>query len=109
MTVNINQIASGLLRYIDNEIAEKSEGLLRWLSPLASEALVESYMPKIQSGLEMMHMMDEQGNIDIDLLYSKMCDIADKKGSVTEKIPLTNRQITFSKQDITALYRMIVG
>lgn len=106
--VNLDQVRNGLLRYIDTEIVSKMGGLKMWGLAFASVMLVDSYMNQFSGILSQMGLMNQEGMIDLDKVYSQFLDIARAKGSVTENFAMIG-PVTFTEQDITKLYSCIRG
>lgn len=105
--VTKEQFKNGVLRYVDNEIANKVGGVRKWLVIIASTEMTAN-MDSLLSKLPKNGYVQEDGMIDIDRLYTDMHRIAEQTGPVTEHIPVIG-DVTFNTSDIESLYRYIVS
>ena len=105
--VSIQQFKQGLLHYIDTEIVDKTQGLAKWGIAISGGLLVEQYLsdPSIFGKLG---CMTQDGMIDIDKFHDIVKDVADKKGKVTQNLPMVG-PVTFSSDDVTKAYLCIKG
>lgn len=65
-----------------------------------AERLIQKYLPMLQS----MDIIDEEGNVDIDSLYS-----ASKEGLKATNGKLEIKGMIFNQNDIDKLYSMLKG
>ena len=105
--VTKEQFKNGVLRYVDNEIANKVGGVRKWLVIIASTEMTAN-MDSLLSKLPKNGYVQNDGMIDIDRLYTDMHRIAEQTGPVTEHIPVIG-DVTFNTSDIESLYRYIVS
>ena len=87
MTVTIDQAMRGAVRFADNEIIPHLPG-----------------GKGIGAGVALARIMDEQGNIDIDRLYSAARPKFENKLSVD--VPLIG-SLKFDQNDVDKLYKYI--
>ena len=86
----IENIGIGIARYIDGELASKTDGLKKWGLSLASV------------------YMNENGMVDEVKLLSDLKSVAHDKGAVTQSLPYIG-SFTFDESDIEMLGRYING
>ena len=112
MKVSVSQIERGLLQYIDEEFVQKMEGLTKWLIIGAVEvgtakaqhiANTIVHHPMVKA----VDLVDENGMIDLDMLYEAMMRAANKTGAVVQNFPLIGA-VTFTHDDIEKLRNRIM-
>ena len=105
--VTVQQMKTGLYKYIDTEIADKVHGLAKWGLAIGGALLVDKYLNDL-SFLHDLGCMTEDGMVDIDKFYDILKDVAEKKGKVTQVLPMVG-PVTFSADDVTKAYWCIKG
>ena len=108
--VNFNQIQSGLVRYIDNDLLPMVTGWKKWgFGAVASLALANmtEIFNKIKTNdfVRLLGVVDIDDMIDIDKLYRAVYDQA-QKGAVTFDLPIVGA-LTVNKTDLERIYRYI--
>lgn len=108
--VAYNQVVNGISKYIDQEIVNKLQGLPRWgLGAVSGIALSKGAnifnSLKANPIIKMLEVIDENGMIDIDTIYTELRKQADK-GSATFDAPMIGT-ITLTKDDVDKLYHLI--
>ena len=108
---SIENIGIGIARYIDRELASKTDGLKKWGLSLASVLIVakitemaNQYSDVLQSS----GYMNENGMVDDVKLLSDLKSVAQEKGAVTQNLPYIG-SFTFDESDIEILGRCING
>lgn len=111
--ITIEQAKSGLMRYIDNDMLPHLSGLkhvgLGIYSALAAEnasRFVMQYMS--HPAIAILGVMDENGNIDLDKLYSAASKMFANGERVTINIPVIG-EYTVDRSDLEKLYRYMRG
>ena len=110
--VTIQQVQSGLCRYVDSEIVSKMTGWQRWVVGAGAAAFAENLPNTLQElrqnpVVSMLGVIDDQGNIDIDKLHRYFSEQA-AKGPVTITVPFIG-PVTLSSLDVDRLAAMIKG
>lgn len=110
--VNIEQVKQGFARYIDAEFTNKMTGINRWLvGGIAGIAILRAENIynhlKDMPFIKMLDVVDENGMIDIDIIYNAFLDQA-RRGEAVIDMPMVG-QTKFNEHDIEMLYRYIVG
>lgn len=105
--VNATKIQNGIARYIDVEILPKIEGWQRWALGVGATLKIAE-VPELLERVKIMlpTAFDEQGNVNIDVLYKEFAKQADK-GSISINIPLLNDSLTLNRSDVDKIYRYI--
>ena len=112
MKVSVSQVEHGLLRYIDEEFVQKMDGLTKWIVMGAVE-LVTAKAEHIAETIinhpmvKAVELVDDNGMIDLDMLYESMMKAANKTGAVVEHFPLIGA-VTFTHDDIEKLRKRIM-
>lgn len=110
--VTIDKIQQGIAAYLDSELMPNlpSTGLERILAGTAmslairkSGSIIASY--KDNKAVQMLGLMDAEGNVDVDILAEELKRNIPKEG-VKVDIPLIGG-ITFHKDDIDKLHEYI--
>lgn len=111
--VSVNKIEHGIANYLDAELMPRFQGngvervIVGTVASLVirkSGAIVNSY--KDNDLVKMLGIMDNDGNIDIDVLAEELKNNITKDG-VKVNIPVIGT-ITFHKEDVTKLYDYIM-
>ena len=110
--VSYSQVVSGISKFMDQEIINKIQGWQRWaLGTGAGIFLSKSgeifTRLKENSIVKMLGLIDENGMIDVDTIYSELRKQADK-GAIVAEIPMLGK-ITLTKDDVEKLYACIKG
>jgi len=112
--VPITQVKAGLETYIQQEILTKTEGLPRWgVGAMLGIAFKksESIIAQLRQNkfIQAMGLIDEQGNIDVDLIYNELKKQAVKTDATIDlkimDVPLGTIKLTSA--DVDALYQAI--
>lgn len=108
--VNISQLRNGIILYLDNELLHKMTGWQKWLTG----AYLTRVMAKADDifktvkenpAIKALDLIDEDGMIDIDEIYSCISPQA-KKESIQLQIPLIG-EIKITSDDVDKMYRCI--
>lgn len=110
--VSIEQVKQGFARYIDAEFTNKMTGINRWLvGGIAGIAILRAENIynhlKDMPFIKMLDVVDENGMIDIDIIYNAFLEQA-RRGEAVIDMPMVG-QTKFNEHDIEMLYRYIVG
>ena len=104
MTVSVQQIQTGLINYIEQEIAQKAVGLKKFMVYM----LIPQLSNKVPSLLQQYHQnpifidfFDESGNVHLDSLYQTAKTAIAKSGQIEYA------GIIFNETDIDKLYSYI--
>ena len=107
----IENIGIGIARYIDGELASKTDGLKKWGLSLASVLIVAKITEmttRYSDVLKSAGYMNENGMVDDVKLLSDLKSVAHDKGAVTQSLPYIG-SFTFDESDIEMLGRCING
>ena len=109
--VSMNQIQAGVIRYIDTEILPHLTGAKRIglgiYSALAAQNVAGMVMTyKDHPAVEVLSVVDENGNVDIDRLYQAAAPMFSNGERHTITIPLIG-DMTVDKTDLEKLYRYV--
>lgn len=108
---SIENIGIGIARYIDRELASKTDGLKKWGLSLASVLIVAKITEmanQYSDVLKSSGYMNENGMVDDVKLLSYLKSVAQEKGAVTQNLPYIG-SFTFDESDIEILGRCING
>ena len=108
--VTYNQVVNGMTKYIDQEIVNKIQGWQRWALGAGAGIMMNKGTNmfnafKAHPVVKMLEVIDENGMIDIDTIYTELRKQAEK-GSATFDAPMIGT-ITLTKDDVDKLYRLI--
>lgn len=112
---NIGQIQRGLAAFIDSEIAPKLSGMTRILVQSGGGVLA-SKLPVLLSNTSaggiagMLALIDENGEVDLDTIYTEFKRSIQQTGPVTVEIPIpfsAPLAMTFRDADLDRLYQYI--
>lgn len=109
MKKSIAQIEQAIIIYANNEWLDKLQGLNKWLFLGAAgiaTAKAEQITAQLLKNPMASILADEDGQIDIDLLYKQLMDAAEQTGPVTQELPILGK-VKFDKADIEKLYNLI--
>lgn len=102
--MKLADIELGTAEYIQQEIASKATGPLKFLiytGTFLGASMLEKNVQKYSGLLKQMEVLNDQGDIDIDKLYNAAKQGIQKSGSFEYK------GIIFSENDIDKLYSFI--
>ena len=108
--VTYNQVVNGMTKYIDQEIINKIQGWQRWALGAGAGIMMNKGTNmfnafKAHPVVKMLEVIDDNGMIDIDTIYTELRKQAEK-GSATFDAPMIGT-ITLTKDDVDKLYRFI--
>lgn len=109
MTVTIDQAMRGAVRFADTEIIPRLPSGKGIGAGVALALIMDGSRDYILSlrdnpAVKLMHIMDEQGNIDVDRLYSAARPKFENKLSVS--VPFIG-DLKFDQNDVDKLYKFI--
>lgn len=112
MNYSPEQVINGIINYADKEIMVKLPTTGKWVFGTVVNLTykkVDDVIANIMSNaiVNMLGIVDDNGNIDVDNLIVAMKSAADKYGSISIDMPLVGK-LTFSSTDIDALKQYIV-
>ena len=106
MFVNTEQIKIGINNFIDNELGKKSSGFQKFAvyfaMPIISKK-ISQYVNKFSTDPIMSDMFDENGKVNLDMVYNMA------KGAVSKSGQFVYYGIVFNEDDIDKLYTSIKG
>lgn len=108
MTVTVEQLRTGIRKFVENEIAYKATGLTKFLTFFLLPSLdkeVNSMVMKVKEVSVFNEFFTPEGNIFIDEVYSRAIQAVDKSG----KIALDKFQIALDKSDLEKIYHYTLG
>lgn len=112
--VSISKIETGLAKFIDSELIDKLElnGWKRLVTASVSSIFIKklsNILSKLQknSFVEMLELFDENGNVDLDLIYSEIKENMPESGIKIE-IPGISICVTLKNNDIDTLYKYMI-
>lgn len=112
---NIGQIQRGIAAFIDNEIAPKLSGVTRVIVSGSGGVLVSRLPmlisnPSVGGVAGMLALVDQNGEVDLDVLYTEFKRAIQQAGVVTIDIPIpfsAPLSMSFRDTDIDKLYQYI--
>ena len=112
---NIGQIQRGFVAFLDNEIAPKLSGLTRVMvtaggGVIASKLPVLLANPSVAGLAGVLSLMDDNGDVDIETLYTEFKRAVQQTGNITVDIPIPFQgplSMTFRDADLDRLYQYI--
>lgn len=106
MVVSVDQVRVGVKKFIENEVAYKATGMVKFLIyftlPSIDKGVVD-YINKAKESPLFSEMFNENGHIVIDEVYDRAVFAMDKSG----KLLLDKFNLTLDKTDIEKLYQYI--
>lgn len=110
--VSIEQVKQGFAKYVDAEFTNKMTGINRWLvGGIAGIAILRAENIynhlKDMPFIKMLDVVDENGMIDIDIIYNAFLEQA-RKGEAVIDLPMVG-QTKFNEHDVEMLYKYIIG
>ena len=122
MKAPIDKVKNGMKAYIDTEIAPNFDGLNK-IAICSTFAMaiynLENILKKdkVKSFTDLLGIIDEKGNVEIEVLENSLCDYFPEKGfeievpSVKNVFKKSNEEpntaLTFKKEDIKTLFKYI--
>lgn len=106
MTVTLEQIQSGVLKYIEGEIAPKATGFTKFLIYFAIPSLPNKIQAILSNAMEsgmFTDLFDESGKIKLDEAYARTKDALLKSG----KIYVSQINYFIDEQDLMRVYDII--
>ena len=85
MTVTVDQLKSGIRKFVENEIAYKATGLTKFLTFFMLPSLdreISSMVKKIKDISVFDEFFTPEGNILLDEVYSRALQAVDKSGKI---------------------------
>lgn len=111
MAATMEQVVTGLAKYINAEFVEQVDGLKKW-AVIGAASLAVGKMEAVGDTIQKSQIarsfgvIGEDGGIDIDALKACLDAAAEKTGPVVQQIPLLG-PVTFKKEDIQKIYDYI--
>ena len=111
--VSMNQLQSGICRYVDTELLPHLTGGKRLslgiYAGLAAENIGKTVLQyKDNPAVKMLNVIDDAGNVDIDRLYSQASKLFANGEKQIIHIPVIG-DLTVDRTDLEKLYQMIRG
>ena len=112
--VPIAQVKAGLETFVQQEILDKTAGLPRWgVGAIMGIVFTksENIITQLRNNrfIQALGIIDEKGNVDIDLIYGELKKQAVKEDAVIDlkimDVPLGTIKLTLA--DVDALYKAI--
>lgn len=109
--VTINQVQTGLMKYIDNDVLPHLSGIrkvgLGIYSSLAANNISSIVMQyRDHPAVTVLNVLDKDGNVDIDQLYKAAVPMFADGSKQTINIPLIG-DLLVDRSDVEKLYRYI--
>lgn len=107
---NLNQVMTGLTKFIDNEILTKINGWQKWVIG-AGLGIATTKMENIFNSLKhnelikVLDLIDENDHINVDVIYEELMKQAQKE-PITIDLPMLGA-LTLKEQDVMSLYNYI--
>lgn len=106
MVVSTDQVRVGIKKYVENEIANKATGVVKFLVyfmlPSIDKGVVD-YINKAKDSGMFSEMFNENGHVMIDEVYDRAVFAMDKSG----KVLLDKFNLTLDKTDVEKLYQYV--
>lgn len=109
----INQIQTGLAKFIDEEIVASMQGWQKWVFGGGITVAVENLPATINKmkdyeWVKMLGVIDNGNNVDVAKIYQGVKRQA-AKGPITVDLPVGMGKLTLNEADVDKLYRYITG
>lgn len=107
--MKLKDLENGIFDYINVEFCPKLTDWRKWGVPLAMGFITPYIEKKYLSYLDTLktiNLVNDEGDIDIDTLYTKTSEIAKKTGCMNCSIPILG-EVTFSSEDVDKLYHIL--
>lgn len=108
MTVTVEQLKSGIRKFVENEIAYKATGLTKFLTFFMLPSLdkeINSMVLKIKEVSVFDEFFTPEGNILLDEVYSRAMQAVDKSGNIV----IDKFQLSLNKGDLEKIYHYSLG
>ena len=108
MTVTVDQLKSGIKKFVENEIAYKATGVTKFLTFFMLPSIdkeVSSMVSKIKEISIFDEFFTPEGNIFLDEVYSRAIQAVDKSG----KIVIEKFQLALDRSDLEKIYHYTLG
>lgn len=110
--VNVQQVKSGVARFLDSELLSKVNGWQKWIAGAAVNMMMDKSTDifnelKANSLVKSMGIITQDDMIDIDTVYKYISEQS-QKSAVTFTAPVVGA-ITLRSDDIDKLYNYITG
>lgn len=106
MTVTIEQLQAGVIKYIDSYLAPKATGMQKFTLYFLAPSIPNMIAVKVQefknSGI-VSDLFDETGNIKLDDVYKRAQEAMKKSG----KLYIEKLNYFADEQDVQAIYNLI--
>lgn len=106
MTVTIEQLQAGVIKYIDSYLAPKATGMQKFTLYFLAPSIPNMISAKVQefknSGM-VSDLFDETGNIKLDEVYKRAQSAMQKSG----KLYIEKLNYFADEQDLQAIYNLI--
>lgn len=113
---NIAQVQRGITAFIDAEIAPKLSGLTK-IIVTGGGGVIAAKLPALLSNPSVsgiagtLQLMDGNGDVDVDTIYTEFKKAVQQAGAVTMEIPIPFSAplvMTFRDVDLDKLYQYII-
>ncbi|MCQ2598438.1 MAG: hypothetical protein MJ181_11405 [Treponema sp.] len=110
--VELNQVISGIKKYLENELVTKVTGINKWIVGASLSMVLDNGVKVFNELKELpivktMDIINSDDQIDIDKLYKALLEES-KKSAVTFQFPLVG-SITLKSEDVEKIYSYIKG
>lgn len=106
MTVTIEQVQAGIVKYIDMEVAAKAEGITKFMVYFfvpSIPKIVTTKVEQLKSSGMFNDIFTEEGNIDIDEAYKRAKMAMERSG----KLFIPQISYFIDTTDVDKLYQLI--
>ena len=108
MNVTVDQLKSGIKKFVENEIAYKATGVTKFLTYFMLPSLdreINSMVCKIKDISIFDEFFTPEGNIFLDEVYSRATQAVEKSG----KIVIDKFQLALDRSDLEKIYHYTLG
>lgn len=103
------QITNGIIAYLLQELTNNNcKDIRSWAIPFAGEPFIMEYLNQFDGVLKSMHLMTDDGMVDLDSAYNRLVKISEERGPITQNIRFLG-PMKFSTEDVMRLYNCIKG
>ena len=109
MKVTLGQAELGLAQYISKEICSKLSDWRKWAVPVFIGSMNPRFERMLAENKEILveaGFVDQDGMIDIDLVYDRFHKAAEEGGDIVQDVPILGT-LRLSIKDIDMLYQLI--
>ncbi len=106
--MTLQKLKKAACAYIDEEFTSKMQGAEKWLIGIGANAYLGKLDELLTNNIDTLVCMGfctQDGNIEIDVVYSAFHEQATKHGAITQKIPMIG-DVKFDVADIEKLYKL---